>query len=201
MSRSDRFDRGDFEARYSRQDATSAAVSVRPSAGVAADSSSKPSGHKPRGTQVSWPIDRAQIRRVGQSVLTDRNGKGRPHKGIDIFAPTGTPVLAAQGGRILRVVDGRGGTSASQRRAGLFIDVLGRDSLVYRYLHLGEARVNSGQTVREGTVLGVVAAAHTSGLADATHLHFEIRLGDVGHDPRDYGASIDPLRLLPPVRV
>lgn len=200
MSRSERFDRGDFDARYLRPDATADNASVVPTARVVASSPSIGSG--PRlVSKVSWPMDRVQIRRVGQSVLTDRNGKGRPHKGIDLFAPAGTRVLAAQGGRILRVVDGRSGETASQRRAGLFIDVLGVDALVYRYLHLHDAQVQPGQTVGVGAVLGAVAAAHTSGLAEAPHLHFEIRLGDAGHGKKDYGASIDPLRLLPPLRV
>src|ERR1043165_7886504 len=114
MSRGNRFDRGDFESRYPRQDTTPVAVPTGPSAGVAAESLSKSSADQSKGPQVSWPIDKALIRRVAQSVLTDRNGKGRPHKGIDIFAPAGTPVLAAKGGRILRVVDGRSGASTSQ---------------------------------------------------------------------------------------
>jgi len=61
--------------------------------------------------------------------------------------------------------------------------------------------VTSGQRVSQGAGLGMVAAAHTSGLGEAPHLHFEIRLADVNHERGDYGPSIDPLRLLPPVRV
>lgn len=202
MSRSDRFDRGDFGARYHLPAANADEKVTLYSA--AADS--QPSSvvnliHSSSSQRASWPIARTRLQRVGQSVLTDRNGKGRPHKGIDLFAPAGTPVLSAQRGRVLRVVDGRTATSASQRRAGLFIDVLGQDALVYRYLHLGEVRVKSGQMVSQGSLLGNVAAAHTSGLADNPHLHFEIRLADVNHAKKDYGTSIDPLRLLPPLRV
>ncbi len=109
-------------------------------------------------------------------------------------------MLAAQHGRVLRVVDGRRGKIASQQRAGLFIDVLGSDALVYRYLHLGEARVRSSQTVSQGTVLGTVATAHTSGLREAPHLHFEVRQKDVDRSRKDYGTPVDPLRLLPPLR-
>lgn len=202
MSRSDRFDRGDFGARYPRPAAGSDGTATVSSAPIESQPSSVPGSTNSSSSQrANWPIERVQIQRVGQSVLTDRNGKGRPHKGIDLFAPAGTTVFAAQRGSVLRVVDGRHAASASQRRAGLFVDVLGRDALVYRYLHLGEARVKSGQTVSQGSVLGTVAAAHTSGLADAPHLHFEVRLADVDHDRKDYGTSIDPLRLLPPLRV
>lgn len=201
MSRSDRFDRGDFGARYARPEPIAADSVVKPSAPVLAppaEAASQEPGAP--AYRAHWPIARAQLHRVGQSVLADRNGRGRPHKGIDLFADAGTEVLAAQHGRVLRVVDGRSGKIASQQRAGLFIDVLGSDALVYRYLHLGEARVRSGQTVRQGTVLGTVATAHTSGLREAPHLHFEVRQKDVDRSRKDYGTPVDPLRLLPPLR-
>jgi len=201
MSRSDRFDRGDFGARYARPEPIAADSAVKPSASFLEPRPETPSSATVAlPYRVRWPIARAQLHRVGQSVLADRNGQGRPHKGIDLFADAGTEVLAAQQGHVLRVVDGRSGKRASQQRAGLFIDVLGRDTLVYRYLHLGEARVRSGQTVGQGAVLGTVAAAHTSGLRETPHLHFEIRQKDVDRSREDYGTPVDPLRLLPPLR-
>ena len=54
-----------------------------------------------------WPVPRPSLRRVGQSVLQDRDGKGRPHYGLDIFAPVGTPILSAQSGLVGRIVDVR----------------------------------------------------------------------------------------------
>lgn len=201
MSRIDRFDRGDFGPRYARPEPIAADSVVKPSDPVLAPQPESPShATLVLPHRVRWPIAPAQLHRVGQSVLADRNGQGRPHKGIDLFADAGTPVLAAQQGQVIRVVDGRSGKRAAQQRAGLFIDVLGRDTLVYRYLHLGEARVRPGQTVSQGVVLGTVAAAHTSGLREAPHLHFEIRQGDVDRSREDYGTPVDPLRLLPPLR-
>ena len=198
MSRSDRFDRADFDVRYGQQAEKPKVDPVKSSRAVPAPSAAVVS--KSPKQNLIWPIAREAIRRVGQSVLADRNGKGRPHKGIDILAPAGTPVIAAQGGQVLRVVDGRGAATDSTRRAGLFIDIKGSDALIYRYLHLGESLVAAGQTLGKGDALGRVAAAHTSGLGKAPHLHFEIRLGDVDHRLKDYGTSIDPLRLLPPLR-
>ena len=46
----------------------------------------------------AWPVPLSSLRRVGQSVLTDRDGKGRPHFGLDLFAPLSSPILAAQSG-------------------------------------------------------------------------------------------------------
>jgi murein DD-endopeptidase MepM/ murein hydrolase activator NlpD len=186
MSRADRFDRGDFEARYVER--------VR----VPAE---RPAPVPPaRSARLVWPIARAHLQRVGQSVLQDRDGRGRPHKGVDLFAPAGTEVRSACTGRVLRVVDGRISPISAQRRAGLFVDVQGDEGRVYRYLHLHEVRVAVGVAVDQGAILGTVAPPFTSGLAEATHLHFEIRQGDVDRDRKDYGPPVDPLRILPSLR-
>ena len=63
-----------------------------------------------------------------------------------------------------------------------------------------EISVESGASVHPGTVIGTVAAAHTSGLASAPHVHFEVRQGDYDPKRSDYGTPVDPLRLLPPLR-
>ena len=206
MSRADRFDRGDFEVRYAQPQPERAVPVAVPDAGVrqpvsAAIASPPAAAAAPaRGQPVQWPIARPQLKRIGESVLADRNGHGRPHKGIDLFADAGTEVRAACAGEVLRVVDGRHSGRDAQRRAGLFVDVRGRNALVYRYLHLGETRVKAGASVQPGTVLGTVAAPHTSGLARAPHVHFEVRQGDYESKRRDYGMPVDPLRLLPPLR-
>lgn len=187
MSREDRFDREDFAARYPAKKGIRNSEEVRPAVPVAQPSR-------------IWPIARAQVQRAGQSVLADRNGKGRPHKGIDIFAAAGTAVLAACDGEVVRVVDGRKGQTTSQQRAGLFVDMRDSAGWIYRYLHLGSARVEAGQKLACGDALGTVAPAFTSGLSEATHLHFEIRQGDFDGHKRDYGRPVDPLRWLPPLR-
>ena len=187
MSREERFDREDFAARYTVRTERPSPEAVRPTVPAALPSR-------------IWPIARAQVQRTGQSVLADRNGKGRPHKGIDIFAAAGTAVLAACDGEVLRVVDGRQGHTESLLRAGLFVDIRGSGGGIYRYLHLGSARVAAGQKVACGDALGIVAPAFTSGLSEAPHLHFEIRQGDFDSRKRDYGRPVDPLRWLPPLR-
>jgi murein DD-endopeptidase MepM/ murein hydrolase activator NlpD len=198
MSRADRFDRGDFEARYPDRRAQ---TSETPSSRAPRPPAQASSGKTPARTQRAiWPLALDQIRRVGESVLADRDGHGRPHKGLDIFAEAGTDVLAAREGRVLRVVDGRQSMHIAQRRAGLFVDVQGADALVYRYLHIGAVHVTAGASVRQGAVLGTVAPPFTSGLAETPHLHFEIRQGDFDRARGDYGAPVDPRRLLPPLR-
>ncbi len=179
-SRASRFDRAGFEARYGQQRTQDA----RPAA----------------GTKFVWPIAREHLLRRGQSVMEDRDGTGRPHYGLDLFARPDTPVVAALTGQVLRVVDGRASERQSLRRAGLFIDVRCEGGRICRYQHLGSARVAPGEHVPIGTVLGTVAEPFTSGLAESPHLHFEVRQGDYDGTRRNYGEAIDPLTLLPPLR-
>ena len=174
MSRGDRFDRAGFESRDARSQTTPAFAFER-----------------------TWPIAAGALVRVGQSILSDRDSTGRPHKGIDLFAAAGTPVRAAIAGRVLRGVDGRSRDRAARRHAGLFVDVLGSDSRVYRYLHLGSVQVEAGQSLALKQEIGTIAPAHTSGLGAEPHLHVEIAEGDYERTHTDYGRRLDPLRILP----
>lgn len=137
-----------------------------------------------------WPVPLSSLRRVGQSVLTDRDGKGRPHFGLDLFAPLSSPILAAQSGRVVRIVDGRRSPEEGKRRAGLWVDVA-CDGLLCRYLHMGDVTVKANQSLKRGALIGFVGES----LEGAPHLHFEIRRHDVIN--RKYGDAVDPLLLLP----
>jgi murein DD-endopeptidase MepM/ murein hydrolase activator NlpD len=111
-------------------------------------------------------------------VLGDPRSHG-PHQGIDIAAPAGSVVRAWGDGKVLRVVDGRSSERESSRRAGLWIDVLGDDGNTYRYLHLGNSFVKTGDRVTRGMSLGTV---------EKDHLHFEIRKGSSA-----YGKPLNPI--------
>ncbi|MDX1530234.1 MAG: M23 family metallopeptidase [Rhodothermales bacterium] len=101
-------------------------------------------------------------------TFTDPRDSTRIHKAIDILAPTGTPVVAATGGRVVRLYNSsRGGLTIYQRdEAGDY---------VYYYAHLdGYAPdLKVGQAVAPGDTLGYVGY---TGNADAAvpHLHFAI---------------------------
>ncbi|HET7632340.1 MAG TPA: M23 family metallopeptidase [Gemmatimonadaceae bacterium] len=130
---------------------------------------------------------------VGADQLTDsfdggRSG-GREHHAIDIPAPRGTPVLAADDGKVLRV--------SSNTLGGLTVYTIDRSGqFVYYYAHLeGYARgLKAGRYVLKGDTLGFVG---TTGDApeNLPHLHFQIlRMPPNGH----YwdGEPIDPFPLL-----
>lgn len=193
MSRADRFDRADFELPSRKQ---ASAAPQAPSVSLPPQKEPQPLG---QSQKPIWPIPDLHRQSVGSSVMPNRHG--RAHKGVDIQAPAGAEVLASVGGLVRRVVDGRKSKRPMLRRAGLFVDIRGNDSLTYRYLHLGEVRVTPGSIIKQGEVVGLVAAANTSGLGDWTHLHFEIRSSDYESAKKDYGSPINPLRLLPALSV
>ena len=141
-----------------------------------------------------WPIPHFWIIDIGESVLEKRAHKSQRHSGVDIHCNAGTPVLAAAAGIVKAVVDGRKSSKAETRAAGLFVEIDDTKEYIFRYLHLGECAVSTGQTATEGLYLGTVADAHTSGLGTRPHLHFEIRRRTTGGG---IGAAVDPLRLLP----
>lgn len=130
--------------------------------------------------------------------MKDRDGKGTPHYGIDIYAPSGTSVRSAVAGTVVRVTDGRNSSDEGKRRAGLWIDIKDSAGKVHRYLHLGESCVKAGQPVTQGQELGTIAKEHTSGLGDSgPHVHYEIRETDWLALIGNYGKAIDPLTTLP----
>ncbi|CAN5637721.1 hypothetical protein BH23GEM10_BH23GEM10_04480 [soil metagenome] len=111
------------------------------------------------------------------SVFGDvRDGGARDHHGVDIFAPRGTPVVAAGGGRVTAVQHTpAGGRVIWQEDA--------TRGVTYYYAHLEDQRVTSGQWVGAGDAIGTVG---NTGNASGTrpHLHFGVYLpGTVAIDP------------------
>lgn len=94
------------------------------------------------------------------------------HWGVDIAAPTGTPVRAGGAGRVVMVADRviSGNTVVIEHLPGVY-------GLHY---HLDEARVAVGDTVGAEDVIGTVGA---TGLATGPHLHWEVRVSRVPVEP------------------
>lgn len=101
-----------------------------------------------------------------------------PHKGIDIYAPEGTPILSAQSGRVLF-------SGVGPEGYGLLVIVEHQNDYVTVYAHNKGNLVKAGQSVARGQDIAYVGR---SGNTTGPHLHFEVRLGA---DPRD------PLAILP----
>lgn len=123
--------------------------------------------------EVNWPL--ADYRYGGIFF-----GADIVHTGVDIDAPTGTPVLAAAAGKV--VWSGYGlfsGAGNTDDPYGLAVAI--RHDFGYQgqrlytiYAHMRKLDVIAGQTVAQGDELGEVGE---TGKTTGPHLHFEVRLG------------------------
>lgn len=111
---------------------------------------------------------------------------GHLHNGVDFLAPAGTPVHAADAGRVALIEDpGRSGGY------GNFVCVQHRPHLATCYAHLSAfaSQLRVGHRVRRGKLLGLVGS---TGSSTAPHLHFEVRRGAASCQ----ACAVDPIPLL-----
>jgi murein DD-endopeptidase MepM/ murein hydrolase activator NlpD len=102
---------------------------------------------------------------------------GRPHKGIDLGAPTGMPVYA--------VLDGTVVYSGVQGSYGNVVVIEHPDFVMTVYAHNEKNLVSVGDVVRQGQT---IAAVGSTGNATGPHVHFEYRIK---------GKAINPRKVLP----
>ncbi|MCL1847469.1 MAG: peptidoglycan DD-metalloendopeptidase family protein [Coriobacteriia bacterium] len=94
------------------------------------------------------------------------------HKGIDLAAPTGTPILATQGGTV--IISGYGGG------AGNWVVIAHGNGIVTMYMHASAIYVSVGESVYAGEV---IAAVGSTGNSTGPHLHFQIEINGSAVDP------------------
>lgn len=131
------------------------------------------------------------VRGVDPAALRDtyRERRGeKAHEALDVIAPRGTPVVAADDGRVVKLFESvRGGLTIYQADTG--------NDVVYYYAHLDRYAedLREGASVRRGEVIGYVG---TTGNAPpgAPHLHFAIFKLPPGKEWWK-GTPIDPLPL------
>jgi murein DD-endopeptidase MepM/ murein hydrolase activator NlpD len=130
---------------------------------------------EPPAEGYRWPL---ATRGVISSLFGPRalSGLGSTfHTGLDIAAPTGTPILAARDGVVTRA--GWGGVY------GYVVFVDHADGSQTRYAHMSRILVEVGRYVAAGETLGLVGS---TGASTGPHLHFEIRLHGRAVNPLDY---------------
>jgi murein DD-endopeptidase MepM/ murein hydrolase activator NlpD len=95
-------------------------------------------------------------------------GNRRFHSGLDIGAPSGSPVVATGAGTVISA-----GWNGGYGKA---IIIQHSDTQQTLYGHLSEISVQAGQTIAQGTVIGLVGS---TGNSTGPHLHFESRMPNV----------------------
>ncbi len=98
---------------------------------------------------------------------------GRLHAGIDVAAPTGTPIWAAKAGTVIFV--------GQESGYGNTVIINNGGNLTTLYAHMSRFGVSEGQQVSQGQVIGAIG---TTGDATGPHVHFETRYGGVPRNPR-----------------
>lgn len=105
--------------------------------------------------------------------------KVRPHNGIDLPMPSGTPIVAANAGTVTRAsYDYSGGNTVILDNAG------GIETL---YMHMIAFAVSKGDHVSSGQVIGYVG---TTGESTGNHLHLGVRRSGAFENPRTFFSSV-----------
>ena len=125
-----------------------------------------------RAKGLVWPVKGEIVRKFGD------DGNGVALTGINIAVPEGTPVLAAESGKVLYADDGL-------KVYGNLVLVRHDNGMVSAYAHNGYLLVKKNEKVRKGQVIALSGA---SGNVEQPQLHFELR---------QHASAVDPLRILP----
>ncbi len=118
--------------------------------------------------EVVWPSSGRITARFGR-------GLGRLHAGIDIGVPSGTPVHAADSGRVV--------ISGVMGGYGKYLCLQHTGTLSTCYAHNSRLRVRKGESVDSGDV---ISTSGCTGRCYGDHLHFEVRDRGRAVNPREY---------------
>lgn len=100
----------------------------------------------------------------------------RPHLGVDVSAPKGTPITAPATGIVIK--------AERNFTYGYVVELDHGDGVVTRYAHCNSISVKKGDQVIAGTTIGTVGS---TGLSTAPHLHYEVHVR---------GRAVDPLKFV-----
>jgi hypothetical protein len=134
----------------------------------------------PAASAWTWPVDGPVLRPF--SFGSDPYAAGQ-HRGIDIGAPSGTPVRAAAGGVV--------SFAGTVPKGGKTVTIQTSTGYAVTLVHLGSIRVLRGTTVAEGATVGTVGPSGVPDIPEP-YVYLGIR---VASDDQGY---VDPLLFLPP---
>lgn len=113
--------------------------------------------------------------RFSQARMHPIHNRLLPHEGIDLAAPTNTPIFAAAKGRVIRA-----GWIVGY---GLAIEIDHGYGFSTLYGHASKLIAQPGQEVLRGDL---IARVGSTGISTSSHLHYEVRVDGVPEDPTTY---------------
>ncbi|MFJ2925550.1 M23 family metallopeptidase [Streptomyces massasporeus] len=126
------------------------------------------------------------VKKYSLSASFAQNGGmwAHKHSGQDFAVPSGTQVVAAHGGTVVKA----GGNGAGDGPAyGNAVVIKHGNGTYSQYAHLSKVTVHIGQIVKTGQE---IAKSGNTGNSSGPHLHFEIRTTP------NYGSAVDPVKFL-----
>lgn len=128
------------------------------------------------GELFTWPL-------AIQGTITSKfgprsaptEGASTYHKGIDIAAAQGTPILASSAGEVV--------TAQYSASAGNYAMIYHGDDIYTVYMHMSKLNVKAGDKVEQGDIIGLVGS---TGFSTGPHLHFGIMINGNYVNPLNY---------------
>ncbi|MEU6918244.1 M23 family metallopeptidase [Streptomyces olindensis] len=131
----------------------------------------------------SW-VDPVKKYKLSASFAQNGGMWQSTHSGQDYAVPSGTQVVAAHGGTVVKA----GGNGAGDGPAyGNAVVIKHGNGTYSQYAHLSKVKVKIGQIVKTGQE---IARSGNTGNSSGPHLHFEIRTTP------NYGSAVDPVKFL-----
>ena len=116
------------------------------------------------------PLPGAKLTQAyGFTAFAKRAYSSQRHNGIDFGAQVGTPIYAAEAGRVLAAIDQDG--YCRKGAYGKYVLIKHGNGLTTLSAHMSRFSVSAGQTVRRGEIIGYVGS---TGYATGPHLHFTV---------------------------
>lgn len=124
------------------------------------------------GFNPTWPMP-------GVTYISDEFGGARGHGGMDIAGPSGTPIVAAESGTVIRsyMADTWGWGW------GYHVYIYHNGTYSTLYAHMSQTAVSTGEYVQKGQVIGYEGS---TGDSTGPHLHFEVWQNGVRVNPRPF---------------
>lgn len=125
-----------------------------------------------------WPVPSSHNISSGYGYrIHPISGTKKLHAGIDIAAPGGSNIVAAESGTVILSSYGYNGGY------GNYVIISHGNGVTTRYAHCSSLSVSVGDTVTRGQV---IAAVGSTGASTGNHCHFEVRINGNSTQPLDY---------------